>query len=77
MSGDRDDSAIDHAVAESDDKVKPGEVPVCEFTGGVKAPQTDGKILLAFDTPDGGTVAVRLSDEEWLKMAEQVEAVGL
>lgn len=77
MSRNSEQTSVESAIAAPDGKVDPGDVPLCEFTGGVKAPQTDGKLLLAFTAPDGGTVAVRLTDEEWRQMAHDVEAVGV
>lgn len=55
-------SDIHDAIAEPDSKVQPDEVPVCEYTGGMVMPSTEGKPMLVFSTPDDGTVAVRLED---------------
>lgn len=63
------------AIAGPDDKVDPGEVPVCTYTGGGNMPQTDGKDLLVFNTEEGGTVAVRLDPEETDEMIEQIGAL--
>jgi hypothetical protein len=58
------DSDIHDAIAEPDEKVSPDEVPVCEYTGAMVMPQTEGRPMFVFSTPEGGTVAVRLEDNE-------------
>jgi len=69
-------SGIYKAIAEADEKVSPGEVPVCEYTGGMVMPQTDGKPMFVFSTPDDGTVAVRLEDNEAAEqLAREIQAV--
>lgn len=66
---------VAHATCGPDDKVDPQAVPVCEFSGGVQMPQTGGKMLLAFKTQDGSTIAVRLEEGEFDRMVTDIEAV--
>lgn len=70
-----DGSRAKDAIAGPDEKVEPGEVPVCEYTGGLVAPQTDGKPLFVFRTGDGGTVAVRVEPEDVDGMIAKIQAV--
>lgn len=64
-----------NAVCPGDEKLDPGEVPVCEFTGLISAPQTDGKLLIAFETEGGNTVAVRLDDDEKEELMMNMESM--
>lgn len=63
------------AVCPGDEKLQPDEVPVCEFEGVIRAPQTDQKLLLVFGTPDGGTVGIRLDEQEYEAMDRDVESL--
>lgn len=62
------------ATATPDEKLDPGAVPVVEFTGEVKLPETGGKTLLVFRDGDGGSVGVRLEDDELQAMTRQLAA---
>jgi len=71
-----DPSDIHNAIAEPDSKVQPDAVPVCEYTGGMVMPATEGKPMLVFSTPDDGTVAVRLEDNDAVEgLIENLTAV--
>lgn len=67
-------SVIENAVCGPEEKLDPSEVPLVDFVGEVKAPQTDSKSLLVFRTEDGSSVGVRLGEDGLRAMARQLSA---
>lgn len=66
--------SIQNAIAREDQKLDPERVPVVEYVGGSKMPQTGGIPLLCFNDEDGNAVGVRMSEDELEKMVTMLQA---